>query len=257
MEPARLASKSRALGAALLLALTPFASACGASDSAAHEAEPARKERAALGLFTTLPLLWGENADFGAMLDNSAAPDPARVAIEAHYRLEPLDLLDEAALAGLDRLLLVQPRILSGGENVALDNWVRAGGHALVFADPLLTRHTIFPIGDKRRPQDIALLSPILARWGLELVEPEEGRQRRSAAVLGQEVALDHAGTLALKAHDAPAECTLESDALVARCVVGKGRVTVVADAAMFDELESGSPASDALNRLVRAGLGD
>lgn len=49
-------------------------------------------------------------------------------------------------------------------ENVALDDWVRAGGARALFADPLLTFNSRFSIGDRRRPQDVATLSPILTR---------------------------------------------------------------------------------------------
>ena len=46
---------------------------------------------------------------------------------------------------------------------------MRGGGRVLLFADPMLTRHSAFALGDRRRPQDVVLLSPILARWRLEL----------------------------------------------------------------------------------------
>ena len=76
--------------------------------------------------------------------------------------------------------MMIQPRPLSPQENVALDNWVAAGGRLLLFADPALTEDSAFAIGDRRRPQDVVLLSPILARWGLEL---ELTRTSRSARV--------------------------------------------------------------------------
>ena len=68
-------------------------------------------------------------------------------------------------LSHVTRLLLAQPRALSGPENVALDAWVRGGGHLLLFADPMMTGESRFGIGDRQRPQDVILLSPILNRW--------------------------------------------------------------------------------------------
>jgi hypothetical protein len=94
----------------------------------------------------------------------------ARPVLEQRFRLVPLDYLSADALAPHDTLLLAQPRALSAEENVALDGWVRGGGSLLLFADPMMTGESRFNLGDRRRPQDVALLSPILTHWDLELV---------------------------------------------------------------------------------------
>ena len=84
-----------------------------------------------------------------------------------------LDTLAQGgANGGLSRislLVMAQPRALSPQENVALDAWVRGGGRLLLFADPMLTHDSAFAVGDRRRPQDIFMLSPILSHWGLAL----------------------------------------------------------------------------------------
>lgn len=232
-------------------------------DSAAREPAPASpvdtpaatgtaERRPALGLFTTLPILWGEGGSIAELLD--APRDPARSVLERRWQLVPLDTLEEGALAGLSQLALVQPRVLAPAENVALDTWVRAGGRLVLFADPLLTRHSRFPVGDKRRAQDVALLSPILARWGLALAESEEERAH-PASILGTVVTVDHPGRLALAAHDAPAACRIEDEGLVARCTIGKGAATIVADAALFD-LAGDAESDRALDQVVAAALG-
>ena len=120
-------------------------------------------------LFTSLPVYWPEAADLATTLKGEEPPHWARRAIEERRALRPVDTLDAATLKGRRDLLMIQPRPLSPAENVALDEWVATGGRLLLFADPALTAATTFALGDRRRPQDIVLLSPILARWGLRL----------------------------------------------------------------------------------------
>src|SRR6187402_348502 len=158
----------RALAAALL---TLASAGCRAENAAPAEHAVERPE---VGLMATIPIYWGEQAAFGDALSGKGAAHWARAQIEARYRLRPLDTLSDTNLSGLHFLLLAQPRALSGAENVALDAWVRAGGRLLLFADPLLTGESRFPIGDRRRPQDVVLLSPILGHWGLRLEFDEE-----------------------------------------------------------------------------------
>src|SRR5690606_38800476 len=122
----------------------------------------------------TLPLYWGEADGLGDLLDAGGDAHWARAVLERDYRLLPLDWLGEAGIARVRLLLLAQPRPLAPEENVALDAWVRGGGRLLLFADPMLTGESRFAVGDRRRPQDVALLSPILDHWGLVLEFPED-----------------------------------------------------------------------------------
>lgn len=206
--------------------------------------------RPALGLMTSLPIYWPESASVTETLDRGAEPHWVRSDLEETFRLEPLDTLDPTSLRPLDALLLAQPRPLSPPENVALDDWVRGGGHLLLFADPFLTEESRFPLGDKRRPQDVALLSPILARWGLELTfddRQDDGDHANQFA--GTAVPVRLAGKWRWQAPGAPASCTLEASALIARCAVGQGSVLAVADAAV---LERGRGRSEAFATLTR-----
>ena len=191
-----------------------------------------------LAVFTTLPLAFGEARDLTAILDGTAEPHWARAVIEGEWGYTPLDTLDAEDLTGRKRLLLAQPRALSGRENVALDDWVRGGGSLLMFADPLMTGHSAFGIGDRRRPQDVALLSPILARWGLELAF--DGDQDARMQFIGWDGLLLPAALRGELRHREPAggvmaDCEIGAEALVARCRIGAGRVLVVADAALLD----------------------
>lgn len=217
--------------AALALAASLAAGACRAAP------EPDRaQERPALGLMSTLPLLWGEAADVGELLAANGRTGWVQGEIERGYAIEPLDTLDAGAIARLDRLVLAQPRALSPAENVALDAWVRSGGRLLLFADPMLTRHSRYPVGDRRRPQDVVLLSPILGHWGLELrFDDSQVEGDRLVEIAGEEVPVNLAGSFAL-ARGAP--CVLTADALMARCRLGEGIVVIIADAAVFDDAE-------------------
>jgi hypothetical protein len=231
---------------ALIAAAASLAVACRA---ATEPAQPS--ERPAVGLMTTLPLIWGEAADVGEILAAEAGAGWVRQELEQRFVLEPLDTLDEATLAGLDRLVLAQPRALSPAENVTLDAWVRDGGRLLLFADPMLTRHSRYAVGDRRRPQDVALLSPILAHWGLELMfDDEQAAGERIVAIEGTSVPVDLAGRFRL-APDAP--CDPAAGGLVVRCRIGKGSVLAFADAAVLDEPEDGEtgPRGDGLHHLL------
>ncbi len=233
-------SSSLALAAALLILV------CGCRDAAPAAIPEPRPD---LGLMGTIPLYWGEQAAFGDALTGKATPHWARAQLETGYTLHPLDTLNEQSLAGLEFLLLAQPRALSGPENVALDAWVRQGGRLLLFADPLLTGESRFPIGDRRRPQDVVLLSPILAHWGLRL-EFDEARHPGTTLVDGR-IPVNLPGTFV-----GGGDCTVESGGLLARCTIGEGRVLAVADAALLDLYEPDPAAPAALDWLLDQGFG-
>ncbi len=216
------------------------------------------RERRPLGLMTTLPIYWGEVAGVDEMIVNPAPPHWVRSALEQDYQLVPIDTLAGpgglAARAAIDRIFLAQPRALSGPENVALDNWVRGGGQMLLFADPMLTGHSRFPIGDRRRPQDVVLLSPILARWGLELqFDVAQAHGERVVPFGAIDLPVDLPGTLrvAREVPGAPADCALAAGGLVADCAIGRGRVLIIADAAILDQDAGGSGRETALRALT------
>ena len=216
---------------------------------------PLREREEPLGLFTSLPIYWGESGDLAGMLDGSAEAHWARMLIERRRDLMPLDVLSQDSLARFDDLLVAQPRALSPAENVALDGWVRQGGRLLLFADPLLTQHSSFAIGDRRRPQDVVLLSPLLAHWGLEL-QFDEGQQEgeRSVEMLGGAVPIELAGHFVpgAGASDGNVRCRLLAGGVAADCIVGEGRALILADAALLDGHAADlAPRASALSRLM------
>jgi hypothetical protein len=231
-----------AAGAALLIAVLALAAFAWPADKASKQP---------LGLFTSLPIYWSERASVNDALDGGQA-HWVRARLENDYQLVPLDTLDGGELVKLRELVMAQPRPLAPEENVALDIWVRNGGRLLLFADPFLTEESRFALGDKRRPQDVVLLSPILGRWGLRLTfDDRQGDGERFVAYRSASLPERLAGRLELTKPGAGGECTLAGGGLVAECGIGKGHVLVVADAAILEADRAPRTAEPALSALL------
>lgn len=213
----------------MLAALSIATWALLAGDSAAP--------RTRIALFTSLPLVWAEAPDVATMLQAEGDIHWARTALESAHDLVPLDSLETLGAGTPPLLLMAQPRPLSPQENVALDAWVRGGGRVLLFADPALTQDSAFALGDKRRPQDTVLLSPILTRWGLTLLFDEDQPLGERTIALGNlRLPVNLPGRLTAAAGS---RCRIGAQGLTARCRIGKGAVTVIADAALFERQEA------------------
>ncbi len=205
------------------------------------------------GLFTSLAILWSDSPDLDADLRGDQAPHWARNVLEQRGPIVPLDSLTgppgHAPLDGLARLVIAQSRPLSPAENVVLDNWVSGGGHLLLLADPALTEDSNFAIGDPRRPQAVALLSPILGRWGLDLLFDDSqvlGEQQRE--LMGAELPVNLAGHFATRGQ---ANCRLWAGGLAVTCKIGQGRVVAVADAAVLERDDPAGTRPKALAALL------
>ena len=193
--------------------------------------EGAPSARRDLMLMTALPLRWSEKGP----LDPKGRPAAAYHALAAEYGIRFLDRLDAPTLATGRLLLLAQPRALDPVELVALDDWVRSGGRALILTDPNLAWPSELPLGDVRRPPAIGLLGPLLSHWRLELsADP-------SAQLVTEHVATG-AGERRLVmyapgrfAADGPG-CRTGAIAQLARCRVGSGAVLLLADADMLHD---------------------
>jgi hypothetical protein len=186
-----------------------------------------------IGLFTSLPILWNEHGQIADLVKSQGQGHWAAGVLGQHGKIRPLDRMAPMP-ADLGVMVMAQPRPLSPDENVALDDWVRAGGRLLLFADPMLTQGSVFAIGDKRRPEGTVLLSPILTRWGLTL-EFDEAQLpgEREVEVFGQAVPVNLPGRFRLPLGEG--HCSLHAGGLVAQCSVGKGMVLAVADAALLE----------------------
>lgn len=247
---------NRALGVAAAIAASIGAVSCQAAQEGSGAAAP-EEARPTLGLMTSLPLYWGEPAGMADILEGSAQQHWVRAMLEEDYTLAPLDVLGSAEgrpneeLARMDRLLVAQPRALTAADNVALDAWVRAGGRLLLVLDPMITDHSDYHVGDKRRFNDVALIPPLLGRWGLGM-RHAQGAPPRQVAFAGALIPVDDYGILSAGTPPTAVDgaCVVAADGIVATCSIGDGQALIVADAAFLNregDLSASSRAADAV----------
>ena len=213
--------------------------------------EEPRKE---LALMTSLPIYWGEGADFGTLVSGNDELPWVRVVLEKKYELQPLDTLTfegDIDLGRFDRMIIAQPRAISPQDNVALDDWVNGGGRLLMVIDPLLTGDYSVPLGDPAHPMTIGLLPPVLERWGIGMTYDENQTfALQSIEAEGINIPFAMAGRVHLFDHGT-GSCDLSHEGIVAQCVVGQGRVTLLADATLFELNEESSASRKSLSNLV------
>lgn len=183
-----------------------------------------------LYFMTALPLFWGEDGPKAA-LGAADVRAPMMRALGDRFRVVPLDLLARDTLAPVQRLVLAQPRQLAPAELVALDDWVRGGGHLLIFADPLLVWPSRLAPGDRRRAPVIELLDPLFAHWQLSLENADQRIPQRQS--IGS---IDSLLLAAGRWRSGATPCRVEDDRRVAYCAIGRGRVALVADADVLDD---------------------
>lgn len=178
-------------------------------------------DRPTLLLLTSLPLMFGEGFSLQATGSN------VMKALSARYKVVPVSVTAPSELAKGRLLLMAHPLAQSPQNLVALDEWVRRGGRVLLLADPMLEWPSERPLGDALRPPPDFADTGLLAHWGLRLEAPDEqGPARRELG--GYDVLTVSPGSLS-------GACKISADRLVARCVVGRGEATVVADADLLD----------------------
>jgi hypothetical protein len=181
-------------------------------------ASPPAHAKPEVFLLTALPLVWSET--FG--LDQPGSP--ALQAIEAGYRVKPVDLPSQLPDGAL--LLAAQPRALPAEELVALDKWIRRGGRMVLLADPMLEWPSELPLGDRRRAPVIFADTGLLQHWGLRLDAPDD-RGPKQLTLAGKPILTASPGTLTRTA----GSCVVAADGLAAKCSFGKGAAAIVADA--------------------------
>jgi hypothetical protein len=156
----------------------------------------------------------------------------------------PISVADGADLAKGRLLLMAHPLAQTAENLVVLDEWVRRGGRVLLLADPMLEWPSKRPLGDPLRPPPMFADTGLLAHWGLRLVAPDE-RGTKPARLGEYAIMTASPGTLY------GGGCAISRDRLAARCRIGRGRATVVADADLLDPQDLGEGAERNLDAIL------
>jgi hypothetical protein len=139
-------------------------------------------------------------------------------ALGARWDLRGVQAMTFEAIDGLPVVVVMLRRPLAYSEAIDLDAWVRAGGRALVLAEPGRSW---------AGPGDTVESNLRDSTWGLRLAARNDGP-----------LALPGGGTLMLRnagRWTASAGCSLRVDSFMAECRPGKGRVLLVADTGLLD----------------------
>ena len=198
-------SRRRWIAAAALVTGLGAVTALAVRNDRSSIAAQAPEDRPTLALLTSLPLIFGES--FGLGGGGSAA----LTRLEQRYNVVPIGVADAASLSGQRLLLLAHPRAQPAAALVELDRWVRDGGRLLLLADPKLDWDSERPMGDRLRPPPAFADTGLLAHWGLTLHGP----------------ATDAASAGRLSG----STCDILRDGFIARCRIGAGAATIIADA--------------------------
>jgi hypothetical protein len=226
--------------ALVIVALIAMAAVTFGRQDGAVEAR-ADGQRPKLMLLTSLPLIFGEQ--FGLQNGGSKA---LRV-LETRYTVVPIGSTNRSELARARLLLMAHPSAQTAENLVELDRWVGAGGRLLLLADPMLVWPSERPLGDKLRPSLSFADTGLLQHWGVRLDAPDQsGPMERKLG--GNTIVAGSPGILV------SSRCPVESSGFVARCKVGKGHVTIVADADFLNVEGPGAidgPTDHNLNSLL------
>jgi hypothetical protein len=206
------------------------------------DAPPAAAPRGGAGrptlmLLTTLPLMFGEKFTL------EGAGSPALKALGTRYTVRPVAVTDARTLSQGRLLLMAHPLAQPAEALVDLDRWVRGGGRLLLLADPALDWHSELPLGDALRPPPAFADTGLLEHWGLRLDAPDD-RGPVMRRLGGHEIMAASAGSLAGK-------CAIDRDGLAAHCRIGKGAVTVVADADFLNVADLDGPTDKNLDAML------
>ncbi len=173
--------------------------------------------RPKLAVLTGLPLFWDEMGPAGTGLRDA----PIITVLRTRFTVLPLDDPRDLPGTGARRLLIAQPRALAPEQLVAIDTWVRAGGTALVLADPLLRWPSDLALGDRRRAPTSSLLQPLLTHWG---VAPDRFESREVRQFLADDRLLTLSGAW------------LPHGRTMTARTIGRGTLLLIGDADLIDD---------------------
>jgi ABC-type uncharacterized transport system involved in gliding motility auxiliary subunit len=164
-------------------------------------------EQPKIGLITSLPVEGGMTPGMGGMGGTPTPPWQIMDQMRDFFEVERLDLTLDQISEDIDVLVLAQPDGLSDTAAYTIDQWVLAGGKAIVFADPNLESGNP-PAGGMPAPADLTGVKTLLNAWGLTL---EEGVL---AADIKAAVRVNTAAGGRPEISDYPAWMNLQADAL-------------------------------------------
>lgn len=186
-----------------------------------------------IGVLTSMPVFWPEG-DIGQNLDGGSGPSLVHDRLSQSFDLVPVDNWKMVDKGQLKLLLLIQPRALAPAEFDQFDRWLRAGGGAVILADPALSWESSYPLGDSRRPLFTSMLSPIFTYWGLKLALPiEEDDGPSEFTDDGHDMVTRTPGLWEQVKLDG--NCQIASNNIRASCDLGAGQVILLADADIVD----------------------
>ncbi|MBB3764366.1 hypothetical protein [Sphingomicrobium lutaoense] len=191
-----------------------------ASEGNGESPPPAEAGQPPLAMLTSLPLMFGEEFSI------EGAGSPALSALQSEWQVQAVATTDARELAPHDLLLMAHAPVQTAEGLVDLDAWVRGGGRLLLLADPRLDWPSDLPMGDRRRPIPFFADTGLLGHWGLVLHGPiADGPV--SVDVEGRDVMTSSPGRFAATGE----ACALRANGFIATCALGKGQVTLIADA--------------------------
>jgi hypothetical protein len=208
---------------------------------------PPEVRRDPVHVVTGLPLFWGEGG-IADVLNGTAKKSALIDGLEGDGPVSAVVHLDATVLAQTKLLLMIQPPALIPEELVALDAWVRGGGHVVILADPDLAWESTLMPGDPRRAPVQSLLGPLFSHWGLTLVPDPPGDDPVDASIGGASVKMMRPGQWKRSGDGA---CVIQNSARLANCSLDKGRAIIVADAD-FANPDSEGDSLGALRGLLR-----
>lgn len=191
-------------------------------------------------IMTALPLRWSADGGIAEWIERGAPDDPALASLAASGSTRLIDSLVDSPVQRGEALFLAHPPALAPRELVAIDAFVRGGGHAVILADALSDWPPPHPIGDPRNPPITSLLTPLLDHWGVALAGvPADARRPLAVDQGGYRLALFSAGTF----DRWPSTCRTLATGHILHCRIGAGDVWLVGDAdLLFAPLWRASP---------------
>lgn len=137
----------------------------------------ANPKKRVIGVMTSLPMFGDAMANLNPLATGSQnAPPWAIIALlEEHFELRQVDSTETTIPPDVDTVLIVHPKELSAQSVFAIDQFILAGGKAMLFVDPYSESDTSArdPSNPLAMPDTDSDLPDLLAAWGLKL---EPGR---------------------------------------------------------------------------------